>query len=92
MKNDELFPIYDSKVALVFHFKELMGTFDEKIKELCVRYDVIRKTYENLLNEDKTRYFLTMFNGQFKEATTLSGMRILDIVFWQKGKYIDENV
>lgn len=92
LKNDELFPIYDSKVALVFHFKELMGTFDEKIKELCVRYDVIRKTYENLLNEDKTRYFLTMFNGQFKEATTLSGMRILDIVFWQKGKYIDENV
>lgn len=91
LKNDELFPIYDSKVALVFHFKEITGKYDEKIHELCKRYDIIRRTYEELIKEERTREFLTRFRQYFKSASCLSDMRIIDIIFWQKGKYVVEN-
>lgn len=87
LENDELYPIYDSKVTYEFSFgSRLPKDREERLVELERRYQEIIKVYNELLQEETTANILLFFRETFS-CFDMTGMRILDIIFWQLGKW-----
>lgn len=90
--NDTLYPIYDSKVALVFGFgNTVTGDDDAKAEQYRERYQAIIDTYLDLLNDNRTAELLNLFRDIFK-CPELSDMRILDLIFWEMGKQEEKKI
>ena len=85
LENDSLYPIYDSKVALMFGYKIPSGDHDKKAEQYRERYQLILETYRSLLNDNRTAALLNKFRQTFR-CPELSDMRILDLIFWEMGK------
>lgn len=85
LENDSLYPIYDSKVALMFGYKIPSGDNDKKAEQYRDRYQSILETYRSLLNDNRTSALLNKFRQTFR-CPELSDMRILDLIFWEMGK------
>lgn len=86
LENDSLYPIYDSKVALMLGYKNSpSGNFDKKAEQYRERYRSILETYHSLLNDNRVTSLLNQFRQTFR-CPELSDMRILDLVFWEMGK------
>lgn len=85
LENDSLYPIYDSKVALMFGYKIPSGDHDKKAEQYRERYQLILETYRFLLNDNRTTALLNKFRQTFR-CPELSDMRILDLIFWEMGK------
>ncbi len=86
IQNDELFPIYDSKVIYHFAFKVLSSHKDIRLGQLVDRYNIITQTYLDLLINDNTHFILQLFKEKF-DCPNSTNMRIMDIIFWQLGKW-----
>lgn len=87
LENDELYPIYDSKVASEFPFRTTLPTDrKDRLIELGRRYQEIIKVYNELLKEDTVKNIIQQFRTIF-HCPDMTRMRILDIIFWQLGKW-----
>ena len=91
LENDEKYPIYDSKVALIFNFLkyELQQADSNKKHIYSERYALISETYEELIKKED---ILSVFKSKFKNAAQLSNMRLVDILIWQLGKDKDKKL
>ena len=88
LENDRLYPIYDSKVALMLGFNTnvLSGKSHEiKAAQYNSWYKAIIEIYNELLLDEKAKTVLANFKKTF-DCEDLSDMRIIDIIFWQLGK------
>ena len=85
--NDEEYPIYDSNVMAAFgFFRTNNKSSDEKMTEYLEQYEVIRNTYNELLEDCKN--IIGNFRQIFPQSDNLSNMRILDIIVWKIGEEI----
>lgn len=85
IENDELYPIYDSKVIYHFPFKTLSNNKDIRLNQLTDRYNTIRQIYLDLLENYTAQLILQLFKDKF-ECPNSTNMRIIDVIFWQIGK------
>lgn len=86
IENDELYPIYDSKVAYLFTFETLSNEPDKRLIQLKERYDIIYRTYTEILEKEESVRAIGEFKNIFNCYNT-TNMRIMDIIFWQLGKH-----
>lgn len=91
IQDDKTFPIYDSKVALIFGFSpyELSKKEIDKSKVYAERYELISNTYDELLKEEQ---ILSVFKSIFKNAGKLEDKRLIDVLIWQLGKDKEKNL
>ncbi|MEA4937380.1 MAG: hypothetical protein VB102_12200 [Paludibacter sp.] len=90
IENDELYPIYDSKVISHFPFKSLPNQKETRLKQLVERYKIITQTYFDLLEDEKALCILRLFKEKF-DCFNSTNMRIVDVIFWQLGKWDEKH-
>lgn len=89
LADDARYPIYDSMVARVFGFRELVGTREEKLETYRKWYRQIIDTYRELQEDTQIQGVLAKFRIIF-QCPDLSDFRVLDIICWQLGKQIEK--
>lgn len=92
LENDILYPIYDSKVALMLGFNtNVLAGKSQEIKAEYYNnwYNTMIELYNELLLDEKAKIVLTNFKKTF-DCEDLSDMRIVDIIFWQLGKDVEK--
>lgn len=86
LENDTLYPIYDSKVALMFGLQNLKP--DNKEEQYREWYQTIQQCYAALQKDNRTQKIINKFKATFH--TNLSDLRILDIIVWSLGKDMEK--
>lgn len=86
LENDTLYPIYDSKVALMLEFPNLKS--DNKEEQYREWYQIIQQCYAALQKDNRTQEIINKFKATFH--TNLSDLRILDIIVWSLGKDMEK--
>lgn len=82
-------PIYDSEVARVFLFgKPKQGiSFDDKLCFFLNHLQIIRETYNTLIENNSIQNVITSFDNKF-QGNNLGQIKKLDFIFWSAGKLI----
>jgi len=91
MKNtiDNETPIYDSKVAKVFKLNRPANSslFEHKLDVYLNQLEVIKATYEDILESDKIQSIIVGFDSKFSN-NNYGPVKKLDFLFWSAGKLI----
>lgn len=89
LADDTQYPIYDSKVALIFncHYPADSGV-NQKVVKYKQQYDQIKEDYKNLLKNEAVQQIIDLFKETF-DCKQMSDLRALDIIVWEMGKELD---
>lgn len=79
-------PIYDSEVAKMFGFiRPYTPSFDKKLNTYLNQYEVIKNTYNEILNKNPLSKTSLCFDKKFK-GYKINEIKKLDFIFWAAGK------
>jgi hypothetical protein len=90
---DDRFPIYDRQVATVFGFKPLSPSelFDDRLADLLTFYDFLKKTYAEIISENRLGPAIQAFGEIYPDLDPLlPPIKRLDFIFWSAGKQHDD--
>lgn len=86
---DENYPIYDSEIARVFHFKPPYHylSFEERLSVFINFYANLKNYYSELLLNNSFDEVFSCFYRQFPDnAAKISKIKLIDFFFWSAGK------
>ncbi len=86
------FPIYDSKVAKVYNFRELCNykTFDQRLNEYLGLYNCLSESHQAIIKEQLLKYVFEGFHSKFKSNSKIPDIKALDFIMWSAGKLLSE--
>lgn len=89
LADDTQYPIYDSKVALIFNCHYPADSdVNQKVVKYKQQYDQIKEDYKNLLKNKAVKPVIKLFKETF-DCKQMSNLRALDIIVWEMGKELD---
>lgn len=89
LADDTQYPIYDSKVALIFNCHYPADSdVNQKVVKYKQQYDQIKEDYKNLLKNEAVQQIIDLFKETF-DCSWMSDLRALDIIVWEMGKELD---
>ena len=86
---DENYPIYDSEIARIFHFKPPYHylSFEDRLSAFINFYTSIKGYYFELLQNDSLDEIFACFYRQFPDnAAKIPKIKLIDFFFWSAGK------
>jgi hypothetical protein len=85
------YPIFDSKVKILFGFPNLYGKF-HNCSEILERYKIQHKYLNNVISDIiNNKLLLTTlfeFDSKFEYAKSISIVKKIDFLFWEAGKLL----
>lgn len=84
---DNTLPIYDNEVASLFGLNQPYQEqdYDKKINIYIKQYELLKYTYDKIINENMIKSTVDLFNSKFGKYS-ISETKIHDFIFWTAGK------
>jgi hypothetical protein len=86
------FPIYDSKIAKVYNFREPYNykTFDQRLNEYLGFYNLLSESYQAIIKEQLLKPVFKKFHSKFKSNSKMPDIKALDFIMWSAGKLLSK--
>ncbi len=86
---DDTYPIYDSEVARIFHFRPPSNnlSFEDRLSGFLDFHSKLKEYYSGLLQDDTCHEIFVRFYEHFPDETRrIPEVKLLDFFFWSAGK------
>jgi hypothetical protein len=87
------YPIYDSKVRVLFGLKNLQGQYKDcktALGNYNAQHNYIKTTIAKIIENNMLHAVIQKFDNMFSFARSISIVKKIDFIFWEAGKLIDK--